>query len=272
MYCMMTFNPAITPASSVTDLNKTTDESADESTDESTDEPTDEPTDESTDESTVKYVDSSTVECDSSTVEIDLPVKIDLPVEIDLLVECDSFTTLCAQALESTHGYNSTSDSIQYTEYEVRSDYYQAYEQELAKFKGVENIESTSSDMSSTIISVDAPKLKKNWQCVNCNTKTLYGIRYCGTCWNFRKNWAPQHRISKKKHKRFTLNQKCITPLNTDQLCTICCAQKKDTGFIHGTIAHQMCCYSCAKKCYVTKKLCPMCNGKIEKIVRIIMG
>jgi len=56
---------------------------------------------------------------------------------------------------------------------------------------------------------------------------------------------------------------------SSDNLCMFCCTNKKDTSLIHGKIGHQICCYPCGKRVWREQGRCPVCNRKVEKIVRI---
>jgi len=58
----------------------------------------------------------------------------------------------------------------------------------------------------------------------------------------------------------------------TSQLCTLCCQRPKDASFIHGRLAHQVCCYPCAKKLWKKQATCPVCRRKVERIVKIIQA
>ena len=53
----------------------------------------------------------------------------------------------------------------------------------------------------------------------------------------------------------------------TDE-CMICLTGPKEASLIHGTVGHQVCCYSCAKKLYKRGKSCPICRRPVEKVVR----
>ncbi|XP_048517330.1 E3 ubiquitin-protein ligase Mdm2 isoform X2 [Dendroctonus ponderosae] len=52
-------------------------------------------------------------------------------------------------------------------------------------------------------------------------------------------------------------------------LCIICETAPKDCAFLHQTIAHRCCCYSCAKYISETSRRCPTCNRMITRIVRL---
>lgn len=52
-------------------------------------------------------------------------------------------------------------------------------------------------------------------------------------------------------------------------LCMFCNSAPKDSIFVHTNIAHRCCCYPCAKKTLKTIKRCPICNGSVNKVLRI---
>lgn len=53
------------------------------------------------------------------------------------------------------------------------------------------------------------------------------------------------------------------------ELCIICNNAPKDSIFLHTNIAHQCCCYKCAKRTLYTIKRCPICNRSVNKVVKI---
>lgn len=53
------------------------------------------------------------------------------------------------------------------------------------------------------------------------------------------------------------------------ELCIMCKNAPKDSIFLHTNIAHQCCCYKCAKRTLYTYKRCPICNRSVNKIVKI---
>lgn len=53
------------------------------------------------------------------------------------------------------------------------------------------------------------------------------------------------------------------------ELCIICNNAPKDSIFLHTNIAHQCCCYRCAKRTLHTIKRCPICNRSVNKVVKI---
>lgn len=53
------------------------------------------------------------------------------------------------------------------------------------------------------------------------------------------------------------------------EMCIICNNAPKDSIFLHTNIAHQCCCYRCAKRTLHTIKRCPICNRSVNKVVKI---
>ncbi|XP_071942639.1 E3 ubiquitin-protein ligase Mdm2-like isoform X2 [Antedon mediterranea] len=51
-------------------------------------------------------------------------------------------------------------------------------------------------------------------------------------------------------------------------LCMICLSRTKNASIIHGKSAHQVSCYSCAKKLRRHGKPCPVCRRKIQHVVK----
>lgn len=64
-------------------------------------------------------------------------------------------------------------------------------------------------------------------------------------------------------------SKKAVGGSDSRAICDICCVRPKDACLIHGRIAHQVCCYTCAKKMYKKNRKCPYCRIKIEKIVEL---
>lgn len=55
----------------------------------------------------------------------------------------------------------------------------------------------------------------------------------------------------------------------SSELCIICNNAPKDSIFLHTNMAHQCCCYRCAKRTLYTIKRCPICNRSVNKVVKI---
>ncbi|XP_057667917.1 E3 ubiquitin-protein ligase Mdm2-like [Diorhabda carinulata] len=55
----------------------------------------------------------------------------------------------------------------------------------------------------------------------------------------------------------------------TSELCIICNGAPKNSIFIHTNIAHQCCCYKCAKRTLRTTKRCPICNRYVNKVLKL---
>lgn len=52
-------------------------------------------------------------------------------------------------------------------------------------------------------------------------------------------------------------------------VCPGCMNAPADGVFIHGEVAHQVFCYSCAHRIWQERKSCPCCNRTISKVVRL---
>ncbi|CAH1954541.1 unnamed protein product [Acanthoscelides obtectus] len=59
------------------------------------------------------------------------------------------------------------------------------------------------------------------------------------------------------------------TSSSKEELCIFCNSAPKDSIFLHTNIAHQCCCYKCAKRTLRTIKRCPICNRSVNKVVKI---
>lgn len=67
--------------------------------------------------------------------------------------------------------------------------------------------------------------------------------------------------VEKEKHTPFEKEN--------SELCIFCNNAPKDSIFLHTNIAHQCCCYKCAKRTLNTIKRCPICNRSVNKVVKI---
>lgn len=59
--------------------------------------------------------------------------------------------------------------------------------------------------------------------------------------------------------------------LDSDSLCIVCFSEPKSGVFVHGRIAHICCCYKCSVKVWARTKRCPMCNCKVNNVLRAVM-
>ena len=55
-------------------------------------------------------------------------------------------------------------------------------------------------------------------------------------------------------------------------LCEFCCLRPRNASLIHGLLAHQICCYPCAKRLWKKQARCPVCRRKVERIVKNIQA
>ncbi|KAJ8955779.1 hypothetical protein NQ314_006846 [Rhamnusium bicolor] len=57
---------------------------------------------------------------------------------------------------------------------------------------------------------------------------------------------------------------------DNSELCIFCNDAPKDAIFLHTKVAHQCCCYKCAKRTLKAIKRCPICNCTVNKVFRVI--
>ncbi|CAG9562308.1 unnamed protein product [Danaus chrysippus] len=55
------------------------------------------------------------------------------------------------------------------------------------------------------------------------------------------------------------------------ELCIMCCSEPKSGVFVHGRIAHICCCYKCALKVWSSVRRCPVCNCKVNNVLRAVV-
>ena len=144
-------------------------------------------------------------------------------------------------------------------------------------------------------------KINKSKQCIDCKQKLDTNLPRCKECFTIRKQWMPERPRKRKRVESATkstisdyndssdkseINSDNDNPQktsvtydnisqlnkknNTEELCWCCCSRIRNALLIHGKQGHQALCYPCAKKIWNTKSVCPICNRKIEKIVKII--
>lgn len=142
---------------------------------------------------------------------------------------------------------------------------------------------------------------KRTKRCIDCRQQLDTNLPRCKECFAIRRQWLPERPRKRKKvesatkgtmsdyndssdqpettsdkdnlqktsmthHNTIQLDKKN----NTEELCWCCCSRIRNALLIHGKQGHQALCYPCAKKIWNTKSVCPICNRKIEKIVKII--
>ena len=63
---------------------------------------------------------------------------------------------------------------------------------------------------------------------------------------------------------------KLVKKPSTLKLCIFCTLHPGNACFVHGRTAHQVACYSCAKRCWDLSANCPVCRRKISQIVNVL--
>ncbi|KAJ9582511.1 hypothetical protein L9F63_003204 [Diploptera punctata] len=57
----------------------------------------------------------------------------------------------------------------------------------------------------------------------------------------------------------------------SSQLCITCMTNQKNGIFVHGKVGHVCCCYKCALKVWTQTGKCPICNGKVRSVLKVIV-
>lgn len=57
---------------------------------------------------------------------------------------------------------------------------------------------------------------------------------------------------------------------NSD-MCMTCMMNPKNGIFVHGKIGHICCCYKCALKVWTGVRRCPLCNCKVNNVLKAIV-
>ncbi|XP_043224671.1 E3 ubiquitin-protein ligase Mdm2-like isoform X5 [Amphibalanus amphitrite] len=144
------------------------------------------------------------------------------------------------------------------------------------------------------------------WVCAapKCRTTNKARKSRCDHCWKMRPDWVVgPRRKRQRRRQRAGLSEKMRRTTSTvaassatasaspqdsvdtgfggsqdgasttaDQTCIICCEKSRDAAIIHGLTGCQVTCYTCARKLWKKKDLCPSCRRSIEKIVYLRFG
>jgi hypothetical protein len=57
----------------------------------------------------------------------------------------------------------------------------------------------------------------------------------------------------------------------SSQTCITCMTNPKNGLFVHGKVGHLCCCYKCALKVWTQTGKCPICNGRVRNILKVIV-
>lgn len=114
--------------------------------------------------------------------------------------------------------------------------------------------------------------LVKIQECRECHAMAPL-IVCCRSCWIKRKSLVadPPRKKRKRKETKHVSDEEPSKRPRLEELCILCCDRPRNAIFIHGNLSHQACCYPCAKITFNTFHRCPVCNQKIEKIVKNVL-
>ncbi|XP_021942717.1 E3 ubiquitin-protein ligase Mdm2-like isoform X2 [Zootermopsis nevadensis] len=62
-----------------------------------------------------------------------------------------------------------------------------------------------------------------------------------------------------------------ISSNGNSDLCMTCTTNPKNGIFVHGKIGHICCCYKCALKVWTQARRCPLCNCKVNNVLKAIV-
>ena len=134
--------------------------------------------------------------------------------------------------------------------------------------------------------------LGRRWKCLRCDEPNQEAKSYCDRCWEERQESRPP-RPSPGRRRRppppagsaptpgVSPSYRVPTPVprpsatslrptQSREECRFCFRIMDPAVLVHGKIAHQACCYPCAKRLMRERKPCPLCRRKVEKICRLI--
>ena len=111
-----------------------------------------------------------------------------------------------------------------------------------------------------------APQARK--KCFSCKKPCNKSKIFCRLCWQIRKKQVgPQFQTYKSKKLSRPKPPRRIRNPPDAGLCKICFQKEAKTGFLHGKTFHLFGCINCCRAIYLADKPCPICRGKIDKIV-----
>lgn len=63
-----------------------------------------------------------------------------------------------------------------------------------------------------------------------------------------------------------------ISSIGNSDTCMTCMTNPKNGIFVHGRVGHICCCYKCALKVWAQAKRCPLCNCKVNNVLKAIVS
>ena len=81
--------------------------------------------------------------------------------------------------------------------------------------------------------------------------------------WNNRKIWLEAHQV---KGIENDIEKELFS---MDDECVVCMAMERDATIVHGDTGHVACCFTCATAIWKSESpICPICNVKIDSVIR----
>jgi E3 ubiquitin-protein ligase Mdm2 len=61
-----------------------------------------------------------------------------------------------------------------------------------------------------------------------------------------------------------------VSGIGDTDMCIMCMVKPKNGIFVHRKIGHIYCCYKCALKTWVEGGRCPVCNCKVNSVLKAV--
>jgi hypothetical protein len=118
---------------------------------------------------------------------------------------------------------------------------------------------------------IENPYLNNYWNCISCNYHNKGTRTVCFRCRETRDSLPisiPQTESELVSESTTNLTEQTENSIesSTDNLCTICLTNRRNSIFLHGNTAHQGACYQCARRC---NNVCPLCRQRVDRVVRL---
>ena len=52
-------------------------------------------------------------------------------------------------------------------------------------------------------------------------------------------------------------------------MCVVCMDEPATAGLLHGDTVHRCVCHECARRLMANRRACPLCNARIDMVVRV---
>lgn len=104
-----------------------------------------------------------------------------------------------------------------------------------------------------------------DWNCLSCDQLLPPYRDRCTDC-NITREGVPLPAPLSVSTPEETEPNNQTTTVVSEELCTICLTNRKNSIFLHGVTAHQGACYECASRC---NNVCPLCRQRVDRVIKL---